>query len=68
METLADRRGLSSDPRTLDNLTLGDLLVRYRDTLAIAKEVARLEPSSLPHFPRLSVIGSRDFLCCHRPG
>jgi integrase len=52
MESLADRRGLSSDPRALDNLTLGDLLVRYRDTVATAKRSAPVETIILTAFLR----------------
>ena len=52
VESLADRRGLSSDPRALDNLTLGDLLVRYRDTVAIAKRSAPVETVILTAFLR----------------
>jgi hypothetical protein len=52
VESLADRRGLRSDPRALDNLTLGDLLVRYRDTVAIAKRSAPVETVTLTAFLR----------------
>ena len=44
--------GLSSDPRALDNLTLGDLLVRYRDTVAIAKRSGPVETVILTAFLR----------------
>jgi integrase len=51
-EALVDRRGLSADPRILDDLTLGQLLFRYRDNVVVAKRSAPVETTILNAFLR----------------
>jgi hypothetical protein len=52
MESLADRRGPGSDPRILDDLTLGDLLMRYRDSTVLAKRSGPFETTIFNAFLR----------------
>jgi hypothetical protein len=56
-EALVDRRGLSSDPRILDSLTLGQLVTRYRDTVVISKRSALVETVILTAFLRHRLAG-----------
>lgn len=68
MEVEADRRTLKHDPRLLDELTLGDLVKRYRDTICSAKMGADVETTLLNAFLRqgicrkpLSSLSVQDF-------
>ena len=51
-EALVDRRGLSTDPRLLDDLTFGQLLIRYRDKVVATKRSAPVETIILNAFLR----------------
>jgi hypothetical protein len=47
MEVQADRRDLPSDPKSLQRVTLGQLVERYRDTVSVRKrgyDVERIAP------------------------
>lgn len=55
MEVEADRRTLKHDPRLLDELTLGDLVTRYRDTICQTKKGAEVETFLLNAFLRQSL-------------
>lgn len=52
MERQADRRDLPKDPRLLEQFTLGELVVRYRDTVSIRKRGADIEHCVLNAFLR----------------
>jgi hypothetical protein len=43
IERQADRHELPTDPRALQNVTFGDLIRRYRDTVTPRKKTARAE-------------------------
>ena len=68
MEVQADRCELPDDPRALQQVTLGQLVERYRDTVSIKKRGAEVERIVLAAFlrqpicrKRLSEIGPEDF-------
>ena len=68
MEVDADRRLLRHDPRILEQMTVAELVVRYRDTVSINKRDAKIEMDRLTRFSKLpiarlnlSVIEVRDF-------
>ena len=42
-EAKADRRELPADPKVLERTTLGDVLVRYRDTVVTVKGSREIE-------------------------
>ena len=52
MEVQADRCDLPADPKALQRITLGDLVVRYRDTVSIKKKGFDRERISLTAFLR----------------
>lgn len=52
MEVEADRRCLKNDPRVLDRITLGDLVVRYRDEVCAFKKSRDVEQAILTAFVR----------------
>ena len=43
MEVQADRRDLPPDPKALQKITLGELVVRYRDTVSPRKRTGKAE-------------------------
>ena len=49
-EIKVDRRELPHDPRQLQNYTLGDLVIRYRDTITPLKRAAKVETIVLNAF------------------
>jgi hypothetical protein len=53
MEIQADRQALPQDPRHLERFTLGDLVIRYRDTVTPRKKSAKVETIVLNAFRRL---------------
>jgi len=55
-EALIDRRGLPPDARILDSLTLGQLVVRYRDSVVVAKRSAPIEGAILNAFLRHALV------------
>jgi hypothetical protein len=68
MEVQVDRRDLPSDPKTLQRVTLGQLVERYRDTVSVRKRGYEVERIVLNAFLRhhicrkpLSEIGASDF-------
>jgi integrase len=68
MEVQADRRDLPSDPKSLQRVTLGQLVERYRDTVSVRKRGYDVERIVLNAFLRhricrkpLSEIGASDF-------
>ncbi len=68
MEVQADRRDLPGDPKTLQRMTLGQLVERYRDTVSVRKRGYEVERIVLNAFLRhricrkpLSEIGASDF-------
>ena len=68
MEVEADRRCLKHDPRVLDRITLGDLVVRYRDEICANKKSCDVEQTILNAFLRhrlakrpLSQVTSAEF-------
>jgi integrase len=68
MEVQADRRDLPSDPKSLQRVTLGQLVERYRDTVSVKKRGYDVERIVLNAFLRhricrkpLSEIGASDF-------
>ena len=68
MESEADRCELPKDPRTLQRVTLGELVERYRDTVTLRKRGYDVERIVLNAFLRhpicrkaLSEIGPKDF-------
>jgi hypothetical protein len=68
MEVQADRRELPSDPKTLNGITVGQLVERYRETVSIKKrgyEVERIVLTAFLRHPicrkRLSEIRTEDF-------
>jgi hypothetical protein len=67
-EVQIDHRRLPNDPRQLQRYTLGDLVIRYRDTVTPQKRAARNEAIILNAFlrhticsKRLSEISQQDF-------
>ncbi len=52
MEVQADRRDLPSDPKSLQRLTLGQLVERYRDTVSVRKRGYDVERIVLNAFLR----------------
>lgn len=63
-----DRQALPQDPRQLERITLGDLVIRYRDTVTPRKRSAKSETLVLNAFLRhpicaktLSELGQGDF-------
>ena len=50
MEVQADRHDLPSDPRALQRITLGDLVIRYRATVTVRKRSAEIEHIVLSAF------------------
>jgi integrase len=70
MEVRADRCELPSDPRALQEVTLGQLVERYRDTVSVKKRGYAAERVVLSAFlrhplcrKRLSEIRPEDFAC-----
>jgi hypothetical protein len=68
MEVQAERSELPSDRKALKQLTLGELVARYRDTVSVKKRDYAVERIVLIAFlrhpicrKRLSKIGARDF-------
>ena len=68
MEVQADRLGLPTDPRALESVTLGELVLRYRDTVSVRKRGAASEVICLTAFlrhpicrKRLSELHTADF-------
>jgi integrase len=68
MEVQADRRDLPSDPKSLQRLTLGQLVERYRDSVSVRKRGYEVERIVLNAFLRhricrkpLSEIETSDF-------
>jgi integrase len=68
MELRADRRDLPTDPKVLQRITLGELVVRYRDTVSVKKKGYHQERISLTAFlrhpicrRRLSELQTEDF-------
>jgi integrase len=68
LERQADRHELPTDPRVLQNVTLGDLVRRYRDTVSPRKKTAATEAIVLNVFltrqiccRRLSELRTEDF-------
>jgi len=68
MEIKADRKELPDDPRALDRLTLGDLVVRYRNGVTPRKrgmDVERIVLTAFLRHPiclkRVSDLSSADF-------
>ena len=59
MEVQADRHELPPDPNQLRNVTLGQLVVRYRDTVSIRKRTASAERIVLNAFLRRSICSLR---------
>ena len=69
MEVKADRRDLPADPKALQQITLGQLVERYRDTVSIRKRPSRNEQIFLNSFLRhplsrraISEITQADFV------
>jgi len=58
-EVQADRRELPNDPRILDRITLGELVVRYRDTVSIRKRGCAYEKIILNAFLRHEICARR---------
>lgn len=52
MEVEADRRCLKHDPRILDRITLGELVIRYRDEVCANKKCRDVEQTILNAFLR----------------
>ena len=68
MEVQADRRDFPDDPKALQQVTLGELVGRYRDTVSVKKRGAEVERIVLAAFMRqpicrrrLSEIVAEDF-------
>jgi hypothetical protein len=68
MEVQADRRDLPSDPKLLNAVTLGELVLRYRDTVSLRKRGAASEVICLSALLRhticrktLAELSSSDF-------
>jgi hypothetical protein len=68
MEVQADRHDLPVDPKALQQITLGELVERYRDTVSITKKGYERERVSLSAFlrhpicaRRLSELKTEDF-------
>ena len=59
MEVQADRCELPDDPRALHQMTLGQLVERYRDTVSIQKRGSEVERIVLAAFLRHSICGKR---------
>ena len=55
VETQADRKDLPKDPRLLGQHTLGELVVRYRDTVSVKKRGKEMEQWVLNAFLRHSL-------------
>lgn len=55
MEVDADRRLLKFDPRALDEITVADLVAKYRDTISIGKRDAQIEMDRLSRFAALPI-------------
>src|SRR5262245_55636919 len=55
MEAEVDRRGLPADPKTLENVSLGDVIRRYRDTVVAGKRSRDVETVILNAFLRTEV-------------
>ena len=67
-EIQVDRGSLHHDPRQLEHVTLGELVVRYRDTITPNKQSAKVETIVLNAFlkhricsKRLSDLSGQDF-------
>ncbi len=59
MEVQADRHDLPADPRALQQITLGELVERYRDTVSIKKRGYEKERVSLTAFLRHRICARR---------
>ena len=58
-EIKIDRRELPHDPRQLQDFTLGDLVIRYRDTVTPLKRAAKVETIVLNAFLRHRICQKR---------
>ncbi|MGH6854504.1 MAG: tyrosine-type recombinase/integrase, partial [Aestuariivirga sp.] len=58
-EIQVDRRELPQDPRQLERFTLGELVIRYRDTVTPHKRAAKVETIVLNAFLRHSICSKR---------
>lgn len=65
LEIEADRGALKNDPRILNQITLGDLLLRYLDTISVEKAGAQIEGYVINAFLRQSL--SRRTLASLQP-
>jgi hypothetical protein len=63
MELRADRRDLPPDAKALQQITLGELVVRYRDTVTPRKRTASAQPAERQLYPRnkCTQIGAFNF-------
>ena len=61
MEVHADRRDLPHDHKALGQVTLGDLVKRYRDTVSVKKRGAEVERIVLAAFLRHAICRKRLF-------
>ena len=59
IEVQVDRRDLPADPKALRQVTLGDLVVRYRDTVTIKKKGSANESIDLNRFLRHPICSKR---------
>jgi integrase len=66
MEVQADRRDLPPDPKALQRITLGELVLRYRDTVTPKKKGSQIERIVLSRFVRHPICSKR--LSELRPG
>ena len=55
IEAEVDRRGLPADPKTLENVSLADVIRRYRDTVVAGKRSRDVEAVILNAFLRTEV-------------
>src|SRR5262245_13234467 len=59
MEVQADRRDFPHDPKALEQVTLGELVERYRDTVSVKKRGSDVERVVLAAFMRHPICGRR---------
>jgi integrase len=59
MEVQADRRDLPPDPKALQRITLGELVVRYRETVTPKKKGSQIEHIVLSRFLRHPICSKR---------
>ena len=58
-EHQADRKEFPQDRKILESITLGELVVRYRDTVCVKKRSYEVEKSALNFFLRHSLCSKR---------